>query len=227
MKLVFPVRLVDPERVTQTTASDVSESGAFVHTTSRPAEGTLLALGLYLPDALEPLALSATVLGSRDAAGRRGFSTEFGRHADGRRRLTNVLRVAEQVAAANLRTSRRIHVDLVALIPSPRGVLVVQVRDIGPSGMFIEMTDMPAVGTLLPVMLDLPDGRPPAMVTVEVVRQQHARYALPTGVGVQFIDAADDFRERLDRLLTSNGDDTVAAPSRVSRRVARVPGGGP
>ena len=209
--LVLPVRLVDPDRVLQTTASDLRSDGAFVHTTTPPRQGSLLALGLYLPDSWEPLVLSAVA--GRQGEARRGFDVEFATAKGAPRRLEHVLDLAKRAAAPNLRTFSRVPTDFRILVPSPDGVSVRRVADAGPTGMFIETSDAASVGSVLPVVVDLPDGKAPTVVTVEVVRRQEARADRAAGMGVQFIGADDEFRERLDALLRSEAQ--TAIPRRV------------
>lgn len=209
--LVLPVRLVDPDRVLQTTASDVRSDGAFVHTTTPPRQGSLLALGLYLPDSWEPLVLSAVA--GRPGEARRGFEVEFAAAKGATRRLEHVLDLAKRAGAPNLRTFPRVPTDLRIIVPSPEGVSVRRVLDAGPAGMFIETSDAAPVGSVLPVVLDLPDGKPPMVVTVEVVRRQEAAADRAPGMGVQLIGADDEFRVRLDALLRSEAQ--TAPPRRV------------
>jgi hypothetical protein len=201
LNLVLPARVVDPHRVLQTTASDLRESGAFVHTLSPPGEGVLLALGLYLPDGAEPLVISAVAGRAPEGSARRGFLAAFTPDAARARRLARMLDFARTTATPNLRTFGRVPTNFKVLVPSPGGVFIARVRDVGPSGMFVEMPDPPQRGTVLPVIVDLPDARPPAVVTVEIVRLQEAAPERPRGAGVQFIGADDEFRERLDALL--------------------------
>jgi hypothetical protein len=202
---------VDPDRVLQTTASDLRSDGAFVHTTTPPREGSLLALGLYLPDSREPLVLSAVA--RRQGEARPGFDVEFATAKGAARRLEHVLDLAKRAATPNLRTFARVPTDLRIVVSSPDGVSVRRVLDAGPTGMFIETSDAAPVGSVLPVVLDLPDGRAPTVVTVEVVRRQEAAAGRAAGMGVQFIGSNDEFRERLDALLRSEAQ--IALPRRV------------
>ena len=213
VNLVLPARVVDPERVLQTTASDLREGGAFVHTISPPAEGVLLALGLYLPDAAEPLVVSA-IVGRTKGSGRPGFRAEFAPDPARARRLERVLTFARAAATAKLRTFGRIPIDLRVLVPSPGGVSVGRARDIGPAGMFLEIADPPPCAAVLPTIVDLPDGRAPALVIVEVVRREQAADGRAGGAGVQFIGADDEFRERLDALLRTESRHAQPFPPR-------------
>jgi hypothetical protein len=202
MKLVFPVRFADGGRVVQTTGDEVSESGAYVITTTPPGIGVSLALGLYLPDAPEPVEATGVVRSVEHGEKRPGFAVEFtGIAADGRVRIRKVLQLAESTGAANLRAFQRTLVELSATITTPKGPMETRIRDISPAGMFIEMEKMPAFAAVFPVLLQLPDGQPPLLVTVQSVRQETGTGGRRPGVGVRFVGGTDEFRARLDAFL--------------------------
>src|SRR5438132_8514034 len=113
MKLVFPVRFAEGERVVQTTADEVTESGAYVITTAPPAVGAAVTLSLYLPDAPEPVAVRAVVRSVEAGEQRPGFAVEFtGISDDGPVRIRKVMQLAESTGAPNLRAFQRTPVEL-------------------------------------------------------------------------------------------------------------------
>jgi len=199
MKLVFPVRFAEGERVVQTTADEVSETDAYVISTSPPPVGATVALSLYLPDAAEPVNAGAVVRSVEQAEPRPGFGVEFtGVSDDGLLRIRKVLQLAQSTGAPNLRAFQRTPVELTALIITPKGTVETRIRDISPAGMFIEMEQLPAFAAVFPVLVQLPDGEPPLLVTVQSVRQETGSSGRRPGAGVRFVGGTDEFRARLD-----------------------------
>jgi hypothetical protein len=202
MKLVFPVRFVEGERVVQTTADEVGESGAYVISTVPPAVGVGVSLSLYLPDAAEPVNATGVVRTVEHGDQRPGFGLDFtGIADDGLVRIRKVLQLAQSTGAPNLRAFQRTPVELTALIITPKGTVETRIRDISPAGMFIEMEKLPAFAAVFPVLVPLPDGQPPLLVTVQSVRQESATASRRAGVGVRFVGGTDEFRTRLDAFL--------------------------
>jgi len=202
MKLVFPVRFAEGARVVQTTADEVDENGVYVITTAPPAQGAAVDLALYLPDAPEPMNAGGEVRAVERNEQRPGFAVDFARLSeDGRLRIRKVLQLAQSTGAPNLRAFQRTPVELMAVITTPKGTVETRIRDISPAGMFIEMEKMPAFAAVFPVLLQLPDGQPPLLVTVQSVRHETGASGRRPGVGVRFVGGTDDFRARLDAFL--------------------------
>src|SRR5229473_6839029 len=202
MKLVFPVRFAEGERVVQTTADEISEGGAYVISTTPPEVGAGVTLSLYLPDAAEPVNASGVVRTVEQGEPRPGFGVDFtGLGDDGLLRIRKVLQLAQSTGAPNLRAFQRTPVELIALIITPKGTVETRIRDISPAGMFIEMEKMHAFAAVFPVLVPLPDGHPPLLVTVQSVRQETGTVSRRAGVGVRFVGGTDEFRTRLDAFL--------------------------
>jgi len=135
MKLAFPVRFVEGERVVQTTADEVGETGAYVISTAPPAVGAGVTLSLYLPDAAEPVNASGLVRTVEHGEHRPGFGVDFtGIAEDGLVRIRKVLQLAQSTGAPNLRAFQRTPVELTALIITPKGTVETRIRDISPAG---------------------------------------------------------------------------------------------
>src|SRR5438270_12930823 len=104
MKLVFPVRFAEGERVVQTTADEVTENGTYVISTTPPAVGAGVTLSLYLPDAADPVNASGVVRTAERGEQRPGFGVEFSAIADaGLVRIRKVLQPAQSTGAPNPR----------------------------------------------------------------------------------------------------------------------------
>jgi len=70
-------------------------------------------------------------------------------------------------------------------------------------GIFIRSDDPPPTGTAVEVEIHLPDAGPPVTSNGIVVHQQLPAPGKTAGAGVQFLDASDAFRERIDRFMAS------------------------
>jgi uncharacterized protein (TIGR02266 family) len=69
------------------------------------------------------------------------------------------------------------------------------------SGLFIQTDAPPAIDQIVQVILELPDGKPPAEVQGIVLHRVLPENGAAAGAGVQFIGADDEFRARLDAYL--------------------------
>jgi uncharacterized protein (TIGR02266 family) len=80
-------------------------------------------------------------------------------------------------------------------------------HNISAGGLFIQTDTAPPLRQTVLVSLDLPGESEPLEVLAEVmhvVRPEQATAQLPAGVGVQFVQADDRFREKLDRYLATH-----------------------
>ncbi len=77
-------------------------------------------------------------------------------------------------------------------------------------GIFIATESPPALREIVDLSVELPDGKPPVKTHAEVVHRVTAEDARSTGAvagaGLQFLDADDDFRERLDACIEALAD---------------------
>ncbi len=70
-------------------------------------------------------------------------------------------------------------------------------------GIFIRTDHPPAMDTVVDVEVQLPDSGAPVISAGIVVHREEPGRSNNPGVGVQFVDASDAFRERLDRYMDS------------------------
>ena len=74
--------------------------------------------------------------------------------------------------------------------------------NVSATGMFIETDAPPGVDQIVQVILELPDGKPPAEAQAIVLHTVPPGHTSAPGAGVQFIAADDSFRSRLDAWLS-------------------------
>jgi hypothetical protein len=206
--LVFPVRFVAEGQTVQTTSRDLDEESVFVRCVEPPEVGERVVLRLYLPGISAGDSIEARV----EEAASDGFRARFEHLGD--------------EAAAHLRTAlaggakqgyapvepwahegenRRL---LPRFLDRFRVTLGVgqhkaqrEALNLSASGLFIESDTPPDIDQIVQVILELPDGKPPAEVQALVLHRVLPGQGGTPGAGVQFIAADDAFRARLDAYL--------------------------
>jgi uncharacterized protein (TIGR02266 family) len=94
-------------------------------------------------------------------------------------------------------------VTLAVRFRSARDFVLEHASNISRGGIFIQTEDPPPLETVVQVELNLPDDPAPVTSNGIVVHRQLAVGGKVPGVGVQFVDSSDDFRERIDRYMDS------------------------
>lgn len=88
---------------------------------------------------------------------------------------------------------------------TPREFLVAYSDNISMGGVFIATNTPPAMGEVVELSLDLPDGEAPARTHAQVIQRTTAEEAKRAGriagAGLQFIGGDDEFRRRLDACI--------------------------
>ena len=107
---------------------------------------------------------------------------------------------------------QRFHTQFTVRFRTAREFVREHAENISRGGVFIQTASPPQVDEVITVQLELPDGGPVAtssglvMHTVTVAEAE--QNGLIPGIGVQFLDADDQFRERIDRYIQQ-----LSAPS--------------
>jgi len=208
MMMAFPVRFEIAGTAMQSSSRELGERGIFVYCANLPAPRTPVKLQLYLPGGtMEAPATVRTISGKP-----LGFWADFDDPTpDTHKRILKALASSfEQVATpaqgvekfdptkpAAARNRRAMHRSRERLAVAVGGVETVTV-DLSPTGLFALLEKAPELDSAVPVALELPDGQPRAGVMGIVVRHG------PNGIAVQFADADDSFRARLDAFLGSS-----------------------
>ena len=216
--MAFPVRFEAEGETVQTTTRELDERGVFVRCVEPPSLGALVALTLYLPGAPGGDALKGIVNESVELGPGSGFRADFvALPEEARLRIVGVLGAAARPKAVLTETGEyrlpgegrnrrllpryldRFQVTLTKGEQAER----LQSINLSASGLFVQSDAPPEMDSIVQVVLDLPDQRPPAQVQAIVVHRvgPESTEAGPCGVGVQFIGADDDFRLRLDAYL--------------------------
>ena len=199
---VFPVRYVSEGVAVQTTSRELSPLGIGVRALSPPQVGARVSMALYLPN----VGLPEVAIG-RVSAARSGAPAEAGFWADfivvdpqARMRISNLLSDHELRNKQN-RACERIPVKLAVRFRTSHDFVQEHALNLSRGGIFIRTDHPPPLDTVVEVELQLPDSGVPVSSAAIVVHRQMPGGSKLAGVGVQFVDASDSFRERIDHYL--------------------------
>jgi len=99
-------------------------------------------------------------------------------------------------------TRKRLELPVHLKVPSVESAVDSKLVNISKTGMFIATQHPPAIGTLIDIELELPDGKLLIHATGKVVRHESARE--PPGIGVQFENVSYEAQELIDQILDDN-----------------------
>src|SRR5262249_23710273 len=237
--LVFPVRFVAEGQSVQTTSRDLDEESVFVRCVEPPEVGDRVVLRLYLPGISAGGSIEARVEGGA-SEGVRARSQHVCETAEGH--LKAALAGGGPAAFAPVEPwahegeNRRL---LPRYLDRFRVTLAVgqhkaqrEALNLSGSGLFIESDTPPDIDQIVQVILELPDGKPPAEAQAIVLHRVLPGAGGTPGAGVRFVASDDEFRARLDTYLeklrkrcpASGLRQSISLPARVfttARRAAR------
>ena len=201
---VFPVRYVSEGVAVQTTSRELSPLGIAVRSLAPPQVGARVSMALYLPNSGVP-----EVAIGRVSAARSGTPADSGFWADfivvdpqARMRISNLLS-DHDLRAKQHRAYERIPVKLAVRFRTSHDFIQEHAVNLSRGGIFIRTDDPPPLDSVVEVELQLPDSGAPVTSAAIVVHRQTPGGTKLAGVGAQFVDASDTFRERIDRYMDS------------------------
>jgi len=208
--IVFPIRFATGNIAVQTTTSALSEQGVLVRCLEPPSAGTAVSIKLYLPGAREAMHLDGRVREHANPGDEPGFWADFVGVADAQRAQIG------EVIARRRRSADAKPIGAVALNPynvqfavrfaTVQDFVLEYAANISAGGVFVHTENPPPLKTVVQVEMELPGGGSAvparALVVHRVTKQEaHQRGTVP-GIGVQFMDADDEFRRRIDAAIT-------------------------
>ncbi len=205
--MAFPVRFVAEGQTVQTTSRELDEDGVFVRCVEPPAVGDRVVLRLYLPGIAAGDAIQSEVV-EADGEGFRARFTGIGDEA--RRHVAAALAMGAQPveppgAKAHAGENRRYLPRYLDRFRVTLGIGQHRAQrsalNVSASGVFVETEAPPEVDSIVHVILELPDGKPPLEVQAIVLHRVLPGGTARPGAGVQFIGSDDAFRARLDAYL--------------------------
>ena len=194
---VFPVRYVSEGVCVQSTSRELSTLGVAVRSLAPPHVGARVSLALYLPSAAAPeVAIGRVARSKADGVGDAGFWADFlVVDPEARLRISSLL--SGHSHGGQHRAFPRIPAPFPVKVRKGAAFISEDPVNLSRSGAFVRTAAPPPVNTAVEVELLLPDG---AVRTLGVV--VHRQETGTAGIGIQFVDASDDFRERIDRYTT-------------------------
>jgi uncharacterized protein (TIGR02266 family) len=205
---VFPVRYVSEGVAVQTTSRELSALGIAVRSLAPPQVGARVSMALYLPNAAVPEVAIGRVARARSGApGEAGFWADFiVVDPQARMRISHLLADHdEEQKGGKHRTFDRIPVKLQVRFRTASEFVQEHAVNLSRGGIFIRTEDPPPIDSAVEVEVQLPDGGAPVTTGGIVVHRQPPAVGKIPGAGVQFVDAGDGFRERIDRYMDSLG----------------------
>jgi hypothetical protein len=192
---VFPVRYVSEGIAVQTTSRELSALGIAVRSLTPPQVGARVSMALYLPNTPVPeVAIGRVARSKSDGASDAGFWADFlVVDAQARMRISSML--ADHGFRGQNRAFPRYSVKLGLRVRTSGATVEAEAMNLSRSGVFARTEQWLPTHASVEVDVFLPDGGPPASTSGLVVHRQIL------GAGIQFVDASDAFRERIDRFM--------------------------
>jgi uncharacterized protein (TIGR02266 family) len=201
---VVPVRFSARSHPVQATTVALAVDCAFIRCLVPPPVGERLTLQIHLPEGV-PLHVAGFVrVRSHSPV---GFWVAFDKDLKAQARLSRALAAVPEEGGQERRVLRRYPVKLVVRFGTLDQLRKEHATNISAGGMFIKTNEPPRMDETVQVAIDLPGGGRPIEATATVVHrvtpeEARARGTDP-GVGVQFVEADDRFRERIDELIAN------------------------
>jgi uncharacterized protein (TIGR02266 family) len=207
---VVPIRFAAGTQVVQATTGALSVECAFVRCLVPPRPGERISMRLYLPDG-SPLQLSAKVRARSGRETGMGFWADFEPDRSARNRIAQLLGLFGKSSRpidrrATARYAARFAVRFGTVDEFKREYAI----NISAGGVFIRTEAPPEMNSVIDVVLELPDGDPvevKALVVHRVSPEEAAGLQVEPGVGVQFVEGDDRFRERIDKYVAQLATD--------------------
>jgi uncharacterized protein (TIGR02266 family) len=219
--LVFPIRFATRNAAVQTTTRELSRDGVFVRCLEPPGRGTPIAMKLYLPGRRDGLSVEGQVEEVTPPGSEAGFWASFtGLPLHEQGEIDELLARRERAAAAkpigaiavqplagddSRRAFPRIAARFAVRFATVQDFVLEYAANISAGGVFVHTSNPPPLKSIVRVEMELPGGGttvPARGVVVHRVsaEEAEAKGTLP-GMGVQFMDADDEFRHRIDAAI--------------------------
>jgi uncharacterized protein (TIGR02266 family) len=216
--MVFPIRFAAGDTAVQTTTRALTSSGVLVRCLEPPPAGTAVEMKLYLPGAREAVQVAAVVR-SHSNGGEPGFWADFVNAGEKQKtQIGEVIARRERVAGAvpigaiavqphedPRRAFPRLKTRFAVRFANVQDFVLEYAANISAGGLFITTDNPPPLKSVVQVEMELPGGNGPvparAIVVHRVTKQEAFQRGTQAGAGVQFMDADDEFRRRIDAAI--------------------------
>ena len=227
--IVFPIRFATGNLAVQTTTRELSDRGVLVRCLTAPPAGTALEMELYLPSARDPLHVAGVVRDHAQQDQEPGFWAEFvGIGEPQRAQIVELLARRERASDAKpigavalnphddpRRAFPRYNVRFAVRFATVQDFVLEYAANISAGGVFVHTEEPPPLKTVVQVEMELPGGADPVpargIIVHRVTKQEAEQRGTLAGIGVQFVDAGDEFRQRIDAAIAHILDTERAA----------------
>ena len=203
---VIPVRFTVGDQVLQATTGALGIDCAYVRCLVPPRPGERIDLRLYLSDE-RPVEVKAKVRGRTGRESAMGFWADFVAEKMDRSRIARAVGVVEQPARPqDRRATPRYAARFAVRFGTVDEFRREYATNISAGGLFIRTEQPPEMDAVVDVSLELPGGQPvegKAVVVHRVTPEEAAQRKVDPGVGVQFVQGDDRFRERVDQFVAT------------------------
>jgi len=216
--IVFPVRFATRNAAVQTTTRELGRTGVLVRCLEPPPAGTAIEMRLYLPGARSGLETRGVIREVAASGSEAGFWAEFeGLSEAGAAQIAEVLARRERapdavpigaVAVEPLEDQRafpRHGARFAVRFATVQDFVLEYAANISAGGVFVCTEAAPPLETVVRIEMELPGSEtlvPARGIVVHRVTPEEARArGTSAGMGVQFLDAGDHFRERIDAAI--------------------------
>jgi uncharacterized protein (TIGR02266 family) len=202
--IVVPVRFSAGTHFAQATTIALAVDCAFVRCIVPPPVGERVTLQLYLPEG----GLLQVIGAVRErCTSPVGFWVAFDKDLKAQARVSRLLASIPAEGGQERRVLRRYPVKLVVRFGTVDQLRKEHATNISAGGMFIKTDQPPPMHEMVQVTIDLPGGGRPieakATVVHRVTREDARARGCDAGVGVQFVESDDRFRERIDEIIAN------------------------
>ncbi|TMA26769.1 MAG: TIGR02266 family protein [Deltaproteobacteria bacterium] len=217
--LVLPIRFATRTSAVQTTTRQLSRTSVFVCCLEPPEIGARLSMKLYLPGVREAVSAQAVVREVAGPGSEAGFWADFvdlgeaeaeyvAAAIDRRERAAE----AKPIGAINLQPAEdprrafpRVSARFAVRFATVQDFVLEYAANISAGGLFVETEDPPPLQSVVKVEMQLPGTSAPVQargrVVHRVTKEQARKSGTSPGMGVQFVEATDEFREKIDAAI--------------------------
>jgi len=217
--MVFPVRFATHNTAVQTTTRELSTAGVYVCCLQPPEVGARLDMKLYLPGLRDGVLTQAVVRELAPPGGEAGFWADFVDPPEtalqaiaGAVERRERAAVAKPIGAVELqpmedprRAFPRLNLRFAVRFATVDEFVLEYAANISAGGVFVATQDPPPLHTVVRVEMDLPGSETPVLARGRVVHRLTAEDAIQrgtlAGMGVQFVEASDEFRRQIDAVI--------------------------
>jgi uncharacterized protein (TIGR02266 family) len=214
--IVFPIRFASHNAAVQTTTRELSDKGVLVRCLESPPVGTTLDMKLYLPGSRDGVQVAGVVRSMAPPGSDPGFWAEFSAlRESARAQIVEAIAKRERAAEASpaaqasgedpRRAFPRYPASFPVRFATVQDFVLEYAANISAGGVFVHTEEPPPLKAVVRIEMELPGGGDPVpargVVVHRVTPDSAKSRGTMAGIGVQFLDADDKFRDRINAAI--------------------------